>query len=93
MVEKSKKEKDKEKKKKLKQKLRDLSKKYLKGRKKRTKDPKLFKQIEQDINRKVDTAQSMPDINKLMSLFNRPLPRSPVEIGTIGQRLSKIGEK
>lgn len=93
MVEKSKKDKDKEKKKKLKQKLKELSKKYLKNRKKRTKDPKLYKQIQQDINRKVDTAQSMPDISKLMSLFNRPLPRSPVEIGTIGQRLSKMGEK
>jgi len=93
MVEKSKKDKDKEKKKKLKQKLKELSKKYLKGRKKRTKDPKKYKQIQQDINRKVDTAQSMTDINKLMSLLQKPLPRTTAEIGTIGQRLSKAVEQ
>ena len=93
MVEKSKKDKDKEEKKKLKKKLKELSKKYLQGRKKRTKDPKKFKQIQQDINRKVDTAQSMTDINRLMSLLQKPLPRTTAEIGTIGQRLSKAVEQ
>jgi len=90
---KDKKDKDKDEKKRLKKKLKELSKKYLKGRKTRTKDPKKYKQIKEDINRKVDTAQSATDINKLMSLLQKPVARTPTEVGTIGQRLSNFGKK
>ena len=90
VVKKKKTEKDKKEIEKLKKKLKALTAKYLKDRKKRIKNPKDFKKIQDDIRTKVSQANSQQDLAKLIALMGKgSQPLTPATTGTIQTRLNK----
>ena len=91
VVKKKKTEKDKKEIEKLKKKLKTLTAKYLKDRKKRIKNPKDFKKIQDDIRTKVNQANSQQDLARLIALMGGKgsQPLNPATTGTIQTRLNK----
>lgn len=92
VVKKKKKTEEKKEIEKLKKKLKALTAKYLKDRKKRVKNPKEFKKIQDNIKSKVEQASSQQDISKLLTLLGAVKQNQPInEVakGTIQSRLNR----
>jgi len=77
----------------LKKKLKLLTAKYLKERKKRVKNPKEFKKIQDNIKSKVEQASSLKDLSRLIILMGGRGSEQPIlnpsTIGTIQSRLNR----
>lgn len=87
----------------LKKQLMELTKKYLKKRKKETKDKGKYKKIKDRINKRTGLAQSQSDIQKLIAMLSRGvssgtsqqpyIQQTPATTGTISSRISTDKKK
>lgn len=92
----------------LKKQLDKLTKEYLKGRKKKMKDPKKYKKMKDNIMKRTGLAQSQGDIEKLIAMLRggggvgggggqKPaqpiIQQTPATIGTISDRITPKPKK